>query len=512
MGRVEEEGSVSSLTRQMAAMECHEDNLQLLADQLTAHDTDVQAQALVYLVDALSKEPENIAAVHQMGLVPEFVRLLRSENRSLQLGAAKALVLVTSSTERHTRTVVDSGVIPHLIQLLRSSDAQLAQQALWSLGNIAGDNVFHREVLNKHGTIRAILGCMERRDLSRDQIKTAVWALSNVCRQKTAIELDVVVDCIPVLRALLLDDDPELLQDVCFTCSYLSEGPGSRVQSFIDSRMCERLVPLLWHKEPTVVYPVLRTISNMVSGTDDQTQAVVDCGVVRLLVGILKFHPGKRIVKEACWALSNITAGPWQQLQVVIDEDGFGELVRIARRGPPDLKTEAIWAIGNALMGAGPDQIREIANMEVVRVMCDMLMSVDVTFLTLAVESLWSILISRQMDEGNGFECEQYSQQDEDEEFWEYARWISGARGLQRLARLRMHPDDAISTKSMEILSMLIDTPLADYSDLDDEDSTSEDDENDGVEEDYYVEPFGKDKVDLSGMLSQGEGGLKSAR
>lgn len=118
-------------------------------------------------------------------------------------------------------------------------------QALWCLGNIAGDNSHHHKLLKKYSVASAILRCIERECLGPEEIATAVWALANVCRNKSSIGLDVVQECIPILKRLLTGDDPSVLQDACFTFAYLSDGSRNNKDLLISSQICDLLSPLL---------------------------------------------------------------------------------------------------------------------------------------------------------------------------------------------------------------------------------------------------------------------------
>ena len=69
------------------------------------------------------------------------------------------------------------------------------------------------------------------------------------------------------------------------------------------------------HTSYSVKEPALRTIGNIVTGEDHQTQAVIDAGVLPSLRALLN-DPKKDLKKETCWTLSNITAGTEAQIQV----------------------------------------------------------------------------------------------------------------------------------------------------------------------------------------------------
>lgn len=83
----------------------------------------------------------------------------------------------------------------------------------------------------------------------------------------------------------------------------------------LQSGVVRRLIELLMNVSENVKTPALRTVGNIVTGDDLQTQAVLQSSALPCLLSMLVDNK-KGIRKEACWTISNITAGNHQQIQV----------------------------------------------------------------------------------------------------------------------------------------------------------------------------------------------------
>ena len=97
------------------------------------------------------------------------------------------------------------------------------------------------------------------------------------------------------------------------------------------------LVQLISSREEVVQTPALRTIGNIVTGNDEQTDRVIGAGALPLLRQML-FHHKKSLRKEACWSLSNVTAGTPAQVAAVIACDIIPPVVNLLQVHPPAVR------------------------------------------------------------------------------------------------------------------------------------------------------------------------------
>jgi hypothetical protein len=91
-----------------------------------------------------------------------------------------------------------------------------------------------------------------------------------------------------------------------------------------------RLVRLLDHESEQIVFNALVAITGLLSGDDHTTQAVLDAGVLPALAPLIEEDSPARLQQHAAFAISNVTAGSLEQIELVRVTGLIAPLVRLA--------------------------------------------------------------------------------------------------------------------------------------------------------------------------------------
>ena len=171
-----------------------------------------------------------------------------------------------------------------------------------------------------------------------------------------------------------------------FPCSLVLK----QIAAVVSTGVVGPLVQLLGHEETGVKIPALRAVGNIVTGSEQETQAVIEANALPFLKQML-YHNKKNIRKvrrrtdldtlcqsffffflctkysspfwkifsqEACWALSNITAGSPEQIEEVLRLDLLQDVAGVLRNDEYDVRKEALWTLSNSTCGCSSSQMR----------------------------------------------------------------------------------------------------------------------------------------------------------
>lgn len=371
------------------------------------------------------------------GIVPLCVQFLDNFNEpDLQFEAAWALTNIASGTTEQTQSVIKAHSVPKFVALLSSPATNVAEQAVWALGNIAGDGPDARDMVLNHDVVSGLLHLVHN-DIPISFLRNVVWLMSNLCRNKNPPpSFDHIRPVLPALAKLLHHKDEQILSDTCWALSYVTDDENSKIQAVIDTGCLPRLVELLDVNDAAIITPALRSVGNIVTGSDHQTDAVIAAGGILKLSGLLR-NPKPNIIKEAAWTVSNITAGNATQIQKVIESGVIKELTMVLEKGDFKAQKEAAWAITNLTQGGNTEQIIGVINQyNFMKPYCDLLDAKDPRTVKVVLTGLGNIFALAEKMNAVSELCMQVEQ----------------IGGLDKLEALQNHANEEIYKKAFALI------------------------------------------------------------
>jgi hypothetical protein len=296
------------------------------------------------------------------GAVPLLGKLLENDNTpATQFEAAWMLAVIASGITDHTACIVNTpGLIASFVRLPSSADLGVREQAVWALGNIAGDSPVYRDLLLERGVLTELTDISRRLDLGMSLVlrRHMTWAISNLCRGKPAPPLGVIAAALPYLAAMIQYPDSEVVADALWSLSFISDGTSDRISAVLG----HGTLPAIMHHLSTgaaksIETPALRCLGNIVTGDDHQTALAIEHGAITVLCTTLRAQSLTTRVgtkKEALWALSNIAAGNAQQVNALLQAGVFDLIADSIAVDDQRIRKDAQWTVANALQGASP--------------------------------------------------------------------------------------------------------------------------------------------------------------
>ncbi|KAH9259184.1 hypothetical protein BASA81_002804 [Batrachochytrium salamandrivorans] len=433
------------------------DSLPALCKELMSGVPERELMATIQIRTMLS---QNVDWIQTIINTPNIVSMLvsfldRDKERRLQFEATWSLTNIASGTSAHTLFVVRAGALGPLVRLLDSSSIEIREQAVWAIGNIAGDSPELRDSVIDRDVVPILIRRLDN-ELSAPAkkqhpsfMRNAVWTIANLVRGKPAPQFAKVKAVIPVLGKSLDTNDVEMQADACWALNYLGDGDSERIQALVDSPgVCAKLVSLMEHPASTVKTPALRAVGNVVTGDDSQTEHVISLGVLPKLRSLL-VDQRHTIRGEACWTISNITAGNHTQIQKVLNADIVPRLIDCAKDTESYVAKEAVWAITNATSGGTTEQIMTLGRLGCIPGLIGALENAEELnnrVVVVALEGISNFLAAGDMRDVNNNE---------------FVQVLTDCGGEALLKNdLRHHVNDDVRMKATEIVVRFFETPV----------------------------------------------------
>lgn len=369
--------------------------------------------------------------VAQDDVIRRFLSLLSSPEEQVTLEVLWCLTNLAAASIDVARRLVDQECLPALQSLMRHTNPDVSDLAVWTLSNIIGDAPDLRTSALKCGTIFAAFELLAAPEsLSPTRAEHLLWLAANVVLDYPAdSEWDAVAKALRVVPWALASEHEDIVIQACWILAYISDN-GNFHTKILEMELIPQLIAFVQAQSEGVRRPALRCVGNLATGDDEQTQELLDAGLLNFLSPLISEKNSSR--KEAIWCLSNITAGNRQQVLTVFSHPISRELMKTMNDCDLEIRREAVWAASNAFHTMERAEVAEVVALGVLESLVETLQCRDPRMLLVTIEAVLNLL-------KNG----------DDSLLLQFER----LGGVDALERLQNHPNLAVYNHALSVLN-----------------------------------------------------------
>lgn len=252
--------------------------------------------------------------------------------------------------------LVNSGVLKEIIRLIRVGSEQAAENAIWCIGNIAGDSEKHSSHIISSDFLQVLCNFLNLSQKTPETLKISAWTLGNLS-QKSSDFHKTEAKLLLFLTNFLISNN---LHNATYDCLRIISGIVNKseklIQLVLDSDLAGFVLRNILQSSEEIQASSIRIVGCILGGSILQAQVLINLGVIEELQGkICSSSP--LIRKEVLWAIGNVAAGSISQIAYLVDHP----IMIIVFTGLLDhsskARIEASWVFRNIGLKACRDSI-----------------------------------------------------------------------------------------------------------------------------------------------------------
>jgi hypothetical protein len=272
------------------------------------------------------------------------------------------LINLAYGSKKHTEEVVNSGAVPHFIRLLQHKNEKIQENAIWALGNVAADNEVFGKLILDSGALFCLLPLCNTDKLETKTLEIASWTLRRIISWPNLItSSNTWGEIYTTLMRLLFVENNEIVLN---SLKALGNAPlthqSKLIKYMINYGVLYRLIKLLDHSESKVAFHSLTLLGMFPSEENNKfSDIVLNMNVLEIFQRLLyTYATDERMVVRIYWIVSNIVAGTSEQNQRVVESGIVGRIAPSVNHDIEVIRHEALHVVSNFLYHGNRNQVQ----------------------------------------------------------------------------------------------------------------------------------------------------------
>lgn len=269
-----------------------------------------------------------------------------------QLAAVQsARKLLSSDRNPPIDDLIQSGILPILVNCLqRTENTMLQFEAAWALTNIASGTSEQTNQVVRAGAVPWFLQLLT--SAAPSVCEQAVWALGNIIGDGPHLRDFVIRHGVvqPLLTFIKPDIPISFLRNVTWVIVNLCRNKEPPPPTQTIQELLPALNVLIHHNDVNILVDTVWALSYLTDGGNEQIQMVIDSDVVPKLIPLLA-HIEVKVQTAALRAVGNIVTGSDEQTQVVLNCHALSYFPVLLSHPKEKIRKEAVWFLSNITAG-----------------------------------------------------------------------------------------------------------------------------------------------------------------